>query len=140
MFGKSYTVAPYIGMDAVYLKGKGFELNHEQRDPFTVDKTDEQIGCLPIGVKLGKFFAKPDCTLNTSLDLSVTPQFGGRTASRVIEGSSFTEALGDNYIAAAKLGVSYQNKRGSFSLTYEGSKGNIRNLSHSVQAKASVSF
>ena len=140
MFGKSYTVAPYMGIDAVYLKGKGFELNHEQSDPFTVGKTDELIGRLPVGVKLGKFFAKPDGTLNTSLDLSVTPQFGGRNASRVIEGTSFTETLGDNYIGAAKLGVSYQNKRGSFSLTYEGSKGNIRNLSHSVQAKASVSF
>ena len=140
MFGKSYTVATHIGMDTVFLKGKDFELNHEQGDPFTVGKTDELIGRLPVGVKLGKFFAKPDGTLNTSLDLSVTPQFGGRNASRVIEGTSFTETLGDNYIGAAKLGVSYQNKRGSFSLTYEGSKGNIRNLSHSVQAKASVSF
>ena len=122
------------------MKAKALKLSFAGADAFTLGKTDEWFARVPLGVKASVFFPAGEGTVNTSLDASVTPQFGAKEAKRAIENASYVADFADDYLASVNLDVSYQSKKGAFSLTYGASQGNIRNLSHSVSAKATLFF
>ena len=135
-----FSVMSYAGLDLGWMKAKAKTVRFAGADSFSLGKTDEWFARMPLGVKASKFIPMGEGTLNAVLDMSVTPQFGAKDTKRAIENVSYVYDFTDDYVASVNLDLSYQGRKGAFSLSYGASQGSIRDLSHSVKAKASLFF
>ena len=85
-------------------------------------------------------------TLNWDIDVALVPQFGDKEADYRVSGVTNGHSDGvkggfaDDWLTTAKLGMSWQGASGAFGIYYGAELGDVRELSHTVRAKASIYF
>ena len=143
-------MTPYLGIDVMKLTQDGFTSSWFGMEAFRYSDVDATIVRTPVGVKAGTFmplelFGRSG-TLNWDADISFIPQFGDKDADFKVSGISnghsdgmSTEFVND-WLSQAKFGMSYQGAAGAFGLYYAVEKGDVRDWSSSVNAKASLFF
>ena len=143
-------MTPYLGVEVMKLTQDGFTSSWSGMDAFRYSDVDATIVRTPVGVRAGTFmplelFGRSG-TLNWDADISFIPQFGDKDADFKVSGISnghsdgmSTEFVND-WLSQAKFGMSYQGAAGSFGLYYAVEKGDVRDWSSSVNARASLFF
>ena len=143
-------MTPYLGADVMKVKQDAFTSSWSGMAAFQHGDVDATILRTPVGVKAGTFmplelFGRSG-TLNWDADISFIPQFGDKDADFKVSGISnghsdgmSTEFVND-WLSQAKFGMSYQGAAGAFGLYYAVEKGDVRDWSSSVNAKASLFF
>ena len=143
-------MTPYLGVDVMKLTQDGFTSSWSGMEAFRYSDVDATIVRTPVGVKAGTFmplelFGRSG-TLNWDADISFIPQFGDKDADFKVSGISNGHSDGmsaefvNDWLSQAKFGMSYQGAAGSFGLYYAVEKGDVRDWSSSVNAKASLFF
>lgn len=150
-FGQSRVwMTPYLGVDVMKLTQDGFTSSWSGMDAFRYSDVDATIVRTPVGVRAGTFmplelFGRSG-TVNWDADISFIPQFGDKDADFKVSGISNGHSDGmsaefvNDWLSQAKFGMSYQGAAGSFGLYYAVEKGDVRDWSSSVNAKASLFF
>ncbi len=150
-FGKNRVwMTPYLGVDVMKLTQDGFTSSWSGMDAFRYSDVDATIVRTPVGVRAGTFmplelFGRSG-TVNWDADISFIPQFGDKDADFKVSGISNGHSDGmsaefvNDWLSQAKFGMSYQGAAGSFGLYYAVEKGDVRDWSSSVNAKASLFF
>lgn len=140
----------YLGIDVMKLTQDGFTSSWSGMEAFRYSDVDATIVRTPVGVKAGTFmplelFGRSG-TLNWDADISFIPQFGDKDADFKVSGISNGHSDGmsaefvNDWLSQAKFGMSYQGAAGAFGLYYAVEKGDVRDWSSSVNAKASLFF
>lgn len=143
-------MTPYLGVDVMKLTQDGFTSSWSGMDAFRYSDVDATIVRTPVGVRAGTFmplelFGRSG-TVNWDADISFIPQFGDKDADFKVSGISNGHSDGmsaefvNDWLSQAKFGMSYQGAAGSFGLYYAVEKGDVRDWSSSVNAKASLFF
>ena len=143
-------MTPYLGVDVMKLTQDGFTSSWSGMDAFRYSDVDATIVRTPVGVRAGTFmplelFGRSG-TVNWDADISFIPQFGDKDADFRVSGISNGHSDGmsaefvNDWLSQAKFGMSYQGAAGSFGLYYAVEKGDVRDWSSSVTAKASLFF
>lgn len=143
-------MTPYLGVDVMKLTQDGFMSSWSGMDAFRFSDVDATIVRTPVGVKAGTFmplelFGRSG-TLNWDADISFIPQFGDKDADFKVSGISngYSDSMSaefvNDWLSQAKFGMSYQGAAGAFGLYYAVEKGDVRDWSSSVNAKASLFF
>lgn len=143
-------MTPYLGVDVMKLTQDGFTSSWSGMDAFRYSDVDATIVRTPVGVRAGTFmplelFGRSG-TVNWDADISFIPQFGDKDADFKVSGISNGHSDGmsaefvNDWLSQAKFGMSYQGAAGSFGLYYAVEKGDVRDWSSSVTAKASLFF
>ena len=143
-------MTPYLGVDVMKLTQDGFMSSWSGMDAFRFSDVDATIVRTPVGVKAGTFmplelFGRSG-TLNWDADISFIPQFGDKDADFKVSGISngYSDSMSaefvNDWLSQAKFGMSYQGAAGAFGLYYAVEKGDVRDWSSSVTAKASLFF
>lgn len=143
-------MTPYLGVDVMKLTQDGFTSSWSGMDAFRYSDVDATIVRTPVGVRAGTFmplelFGRSG-TVNWDADISFIPQFGDTDADFKVSGISNGHSDGmsaefvNDWLSQAKFGMSYQGAAGSFGLYYAVEKGDVRDWSSSVNAKASLFF
>ena len=143
-------VTPYVGFDVMKVNQDAFSASWSGKEAFNYAETDATILRTPVGVKAGTFvplemFGRSG-TLNWDADLAFIPQFGDTEADYHVSGVSnghsdaYEGTFANDWLSTLKLGMSWQGAAGAFGIRYGVEKGDVRNLSHSVKAKASLYF
>lgn len=143
-------VMPYVGFDVMKVNQDAFATSWSGKEAFNYAETEATILRTPVGVKAGTFvplemFGRSG-TLNWDADLAFIPQFGDTEADYRVSGVSnghsdgYEGAFANDWLSTLKLGMSWQGAAGAFGIHYGVEKGDVRNLSHSVKAKASLYF
>ena len=143
-------MTPYMGVDVMKLTQNGFTSSWSGMEAFRYSDVDATIVRTPVGVKAGTFmplelFGRSG-TLNWDADISFIPQFGDKDADFKVSGISNGHSDGmsaefvNDWLSQAKFGMSYQGAAGSFGLYYAVEKGDVRDWSTSVNARASLFF
>lgn len=143
-------MTPYLGVDVMKLTQDGFTSSWSGMDAFRYSDVDATIVRTPVGVRAGTFmplelFGRSG-TVNWDADISFIPQFGDKDADFKVSGISNGHSDGmsaefvNDWLSQAKFGMSYQGVAGSFGLYYAVEKGDVRDWSSSVNAKASLFF
>ena len=143
-------MTPYLGVDVMKLTQDGFTSSWSGMDAFRYSDVDATIVRTPVGVRAGTFmplelFGRSG-TVNWDADISFIPQFGDKDADFKVSGISNGHSDGmsaefvNDWLSQAKFGMSYQGAAGSFGLYYAVEKGDVRDWSNSVMAKASLFF
>ena len=143
-------MTPYLGVDVMKLTQDGFMSSWSGMDAFRFSDVDATIVRTPVGVRAGTFmplelFGRSG-TVNWDADISFIPQFGDKDADFKVSGISNGHSDGMNaefvndWLSQAKFGMSYQGGAGAFGLYYAVEKGDVRDWSSSVNARASLFF
>ena len=143
-------MTPYLGADVMKVKQDAFTSSWSGMSAFHHGDVDATILRTPVGVKAGTFmplelFGRSG-TLNWDADLAFIPQFGDKDAEYRISGvtNGHTDGMtGDfvnDWLTTAKLGFGWQGAAGAFGIHYAVEKGDVREWSSSVTAKASLFF
>lgn len=143
-------MTPYLGVDVMKLTQDGFRSSWFGMEAFRYSDVDATIVRTPVGVKASTFmplelFGRSG-TLNWDADISFIPQFGDKDADFKVSGISNGHSDGmsaefvNDWLSQAKFGMSYQGAAGSFGLYYAVEKGDVRDWSSSVNARASLFF
>ena len=143
-------MTPYLGVDVMKLTQDGFTSSWSGMEAFRYSDVDATIVRTPVGVRAGTFmplelFGRSG-TVNWDADISVIPQFGDKDADFKVSGISNGHSDGmsaefvNDWLSQAKFGMSYQGAAGAFGLYYAVEKGDVRDWSSSVNAKASLFF
>ena len=143
-------MTPYMGVDVMKLTQNGFTSSWSGMEAFRYSDVDATIVRTPVGVKAGTFmplelFGRSG-TLNWDADISFIPQFGDKDADFKVSGisnghsDSMSAEFVNDWLSQAKFGMSYQGAAGSFDLYYAVEKGDVRDWSTSVNARASLFF
>lgn len=143
-------MTPYLGVDVMKLTQDGFTSSWSGMEAFRYSDVDATIVRTPVGVRAGTFmplelFGRSG-TVNWDADISFIPQFGDKDADFKVSGISNGHSDGmsaefvNDWLSQAKFGMSYQGAAGSFGLYYAVEKGDVRDWSSSVNAKASLFF
>lgn len=143
-------MTPYLGADVMKVKQDAFTSSWSGMAAFQHGDVDATILRTPVGVKAGTFmplelFGRSG-TLNWDADLSFVPQFGDKDADYRVSGvtNGHTDGMtGDfvnDWLTTAKLGFGWQGAAGAFGIHYAVEKGDVRDWSSSVTAKASLFF
>ena len=143
-------MTPYLGVDVMKLTQDGFTSSWSGMDAFRYSDVDATIVRTPVGVRAGTFmplelFGRSG-TVNWDADISFIPQFGDKDADFKVSGISNGHSDGmsaefvNDWLSQAKFGMNYQGAAGAFGLYYAVEKGDVRNWSSSVNAKASLFF
>lgn len=143
-------MTPYLGADVMKVKQDAFTSSWSGMAAFQHGDVDATILRTPVGVKAGTFmplelFGRSG-TLNWDADLSFVPQFGDKDADYRVSGvtNGHTDGMtGDfvnDWLTTAKLGFGWQGAAGAFGIHYAVEKGDVRDWSSSVNAKASLFF
>ena len=150
-FGKNRVwMMPYLGVDVMKLTQDGFTSSWSGMDAFRYSDVDATIVRTPVGVRAGTFmplelFGRSG-TVNWDADISFIPQFGDKDADFKVSGISngYSDSMSaefvNDWLSQAKFGMSYQGAAGAFGLYYAVEKGDVRDWSSSVNAKASLFF
>lgn len=150
-FGKNRVwMTPYLGVDVMKLTQDGFTSSWSGMDAFRYSDVDATIVRTPVGVRAGTFmplelFGRSG-TVNWDADISFIPQFGDKDADFKVSGISngYSDSMSaefvNDWLSQAKFGMSYQGAAGAFGLYYAVEKGDVRDWSSSVNAKASLFF
>ena len=143
-------MTPYIGADVMKVKQDGFTSSWSDKSAFHYADVDVTLFRTPVGVKAGTFMPLEllGCsgTLNWDADLSFVPQFGDKDVDYRVSGVSNGHADGmrasfvNDWLTTANFGMSWQGAAGAFGLYYGIEKGDVRDWSSSVKAKASLFF
>lgn len=143
-------MTPYLGVDVMKLTQDGFTSSWSGMEAFRYSDVDATIVRTPVGVMAGTFmplelFGRSG-TVNWDADISVIPQFGDKDADFKVSGISNGHSDGmsaefvNDWLSQAKFGMSYQGAAGAFGLYYAVEKGDVRDWSSSVNARASLFF
>ena len=143
-------LTPYVGFDVMKINQDAFTASWSGKEAFHYVEADATILRMPIGVKTGTFvplemFGRSG-TLNWDADLAFIPQFGDTEVDYCVSGvsnghsDSYEGAFANDWLSTLKLGMSWQGAAGAFGIHYGVEKGDVRNLSHSIKAKASLYF
>lgn len=143
-------MTPYLGVDVMKLTQDGFTSSWSGMDAFRYSDVDATIVRTPVGVRAGTFmplelFGRSG-TVNWDADISFIPQFGDKDADFKVSGISNGHSDGmsaefvNDWLSQAKFGMNYQGAAGAFGLYYAVEKGDVRDWSSSVNAKASLFF
>lgn len=143
-------MTPYLGADVMKVKQDAFTSSWSGMAAFQHGDVDATILRTPVGVKAGTFmplelFGRSG-TLNWDADLSFVPQFGDKDAAYRVSGvtNGHTDGMmGDfvnDWLTTAKLGFGWQGAAGAFGIHYAVEKGDVRDWSSSVNARASLFF
>ena len=143
-------MTPYLGVDVMKLTQNGFTSSWSGMEAFRYSDVDATTVRTPVGVKAGTFmplelFGRSG-TLNWDADISFIPQFGDKDADFKVSGISngYSDSMSaefvNDWLSQAKFGMSYQGAAGAFGLYYAVEKGDVRDWSSSVNAKASLFF
>lgn len=143
-------MTPYLGVDVMKLTQDGFTSSWSGMDAFRYSDVDATIVRTPVGVKAGTFmplelFGRSG-TVNWDADISFIPQFGDKDADFKVSGisnghaDSMNAEFVNDWLSQAKFGMSYQGAAGSFGFYYAVEKGDVRDWSGSVNARASLFF
>ena len=143
-------MTPYLGAEVMKVKQDAFTSSWSGMAAFQHGDVDATILRTPVGVKAGTFmplelFGRSG-TLNWDADLSFVPQFGDKDADYRVSGvtNGHTDGMtGDfvnDWLTTAKLGFGWQGAAGAFGIHYAVEKGDVRDWSSSVTAKASLFF
>lgn len=143
-------MTPYLGADVMKVKQDAFTSSWSGMSAFHHGDVDATILRTPVGVKAGTFmplelFGRSG-TLNWDADLSFVPQFGDKDAAYRVSGvtNGHTDGMtGDfvnDWLTTAKLGFGWQGAAGAFGIHYAVEKGDVRDWSSSLTAKASLFF
>ena len=143
-------MTPYLGADVMKVKQDAFTSSWSGMSAFHHGDVDATILRTPVGVKAGTFmplelFGRSG-TLNWDADLSFVPQFGDKDAAYRVSGvtNGYTDGMtGDfvnDWLTTAKLGFGWQGAAGAFGIHYAVEKGDVRDWSSSLTAKASLFF
>ena len=136
------SMTPFIGFDVVHARQDGFTAKMGGEKVFDYAKSDATIGRVPVGFKT----AARSGSFVGSLDLSVTPQFGSKSASFLVRGRTYAAEDGysgtvaDDVTGEMKVGFGYVKDDASFELSYGALKGNVQGFTHSLNAKARFAF
>lgn len=143
-------MTPYLGVDVMKLTQDGFTSSWSGMDAFRYSDIDATIVRTPVGVRAGTFMSLElfgrSGTVNWDADISFIPQFGDKDADFKVSGITNGHADGmsaefvNDWLSQAKFGMSYQGAAGAFGLYYAVEKGDVRDWSSSVNAKASLFF
>lgn len=105
---------------------------------------------VPLGVKTQTSFDAPlfgqEGKFSFGLDLSFTPQFGKKDTVTSMTGATtgisdtVRADFADSWIGAAGFGLMWRGEKSAFSFTYGAQKGDVRDWTHSVGAKAAFFF
>ena len=140
----------WLSVTAMQLTQDGFTSSWSGMDAFRYSDVDATIVRTPVGVRAGTFmplelFGRSG-TVNWDADISFIPQFGDKDADFKVSGISNGHSDGmsaefvNDWLSQAKFGMSYQGAAGSFGLYYAVEKGDVRNWSSSVNARACLFF
>lgn len=140
----------WLSVTAMQLTQDGFTSSWSGMDAFRYSDVDATIVRTPIGVRAGTFmplelFGRSG-TVNWDADISFIPQFGDKDADFKVSGISNGHSDGmsaefvNDWLSQAKFGMSYQGAAGSFGFYYAVEKGDVRNWSSSVNARACLFF
>ena len=143
-------MTPYMGVDVMKLTQNGFTSSWSGMEAFRYSDVDATIVRTPVGVRAGTFmplelFGRSG-TLNWDADISFIPQFGDKDADFKVSGisnghsDSMSAEFVNDWLSQAKFGMSYQGAAGAFGLYYAVEKGDVRDWSSSVNARASLFF
>ena len=143
-------MTPYLGADVIKVKQDAFTSSWSGMSAFHHGDVDATILRTPVGVKAGTFmplelFGRSG-TLNWDADLSFVPQFGDKDAEYRVSGVSnghtdcMTGDFVNDWLTTAKLGFGWQGAAGAFGIHYAVEKGDVRDWSSSLTAKASLFF
>lgn len=138
--GADFTLTPYIGADVGFIRAKGFDIRTAGADPFAVEKESEWYGRIPVGVKADKRFTFSDGFLKVGADASLVSHIGAKTVSHRVKGSDFSEEIADRRLGSLNLTAAYERKNASLTIGYGLTKGTVRDMSHSISAKAEINF
>ena len=143
-------MTPYIGADVMKVKQDGFTSSWSDKSAFHYADVDATLFRTPVGVKAGTFMPLEllgrSGTLNWDADLSFVPQFGDKDVDYRVSGVSngntdgMTGSFVNDWLTTANFGMSWQGAAGAFGLYYGIEKGDVRDLSHAIRAKASLFF
>ena len=143
-------MTPYLGAEVMKVKQDAFTSSWSGMSAFHHGDVDATIFRTPVGVKAGTFMPLEllgrSGTLNWDADLSFVPQFGDKDADYRVSGVSnghtdgMTGDFVNDWLTTAKLGFGWQGAAGAFGIHYAVEKGDVRDWSSSVTAKASLFF
>ena len=143
-------MTPYIGADVMKVKQDGFTSSWSDKSAFHYADVDATLFRTPVGVKAGTFMPLEllgrSGTLNWDADVAFVPQFGDKDVDYRVSGVSNGHADGmrgsfvNDWLTTANFGMSWQGAAGAFGLYYGIEKGDVRDWSSSVKAKASLFF
>lgn len=147
---KQVWMTPYLGAEVMKLKEGGFTSSWQHQAAFRYDDVDATLIRTPLGVKAGTFMPLEwlghSGTLNWDIDVALVPQFGDKEADYRVSGVTNGHSDGvkggfaNDWLTTAKLGMSWQGASGAFGIYYGAELGDVRELSHTVRAKASIYF
>ena len=147
---KQVWMTPYVGAEIMKLKEDGFTASWNRQAAFNYDNVNATLFRTPLGVKAGTFMPVAwlghSGTLNWDADLAFEPQFADKEAEYRVSGvtNGHSDALkgrfANDWLTTVKLGMSWQGAMGSFGFNYGAEMGDVRELSHSVRAQASIYF
>ncbi len=143
-------MTPYVGADVMKLSQDGFTASWSGKSAFNYSDVDATIFRTPVGVKAGTFFPLElfgrSGTMNWDMDFAFVRQFGDKNAQYRVSGASSglaDDVSGDfanDWLTTANIGMSWQGAAGAFGVYYGMEKGDVRDWSSSVKAKASLFF
>ena len=147
---KQVWMTPYLGAEVMKLKEDGFTASWQHQAAFRYDDVDATLIRTPLGVKAGTFMPLEwlghSGTLNWDIDVALVPQFGDKEAEYRVSGVTNGHSDGvkggfaDDWLTTAKLGMSWQGALGAIGIYYGAELGDVRELSHTVRAKAAIYF
>ena len=148
--GSGFTATPYLGVEVVRTIADGFTSTWSGKAAFDYGKVTGTLWRVPVGVRAEGFVPVPSLGENSKLkftaDASVTPQMGDRGRDYAVRAVSlgttdrFSADSADKVLGELKLGLGCASEKGAFSVNYAVQKGDVRDWSHSINAKAEVYF